>query len=64
MSIPVNKSLTASLEIELSGQNDGNFYIIHKKCYKYCTLFAINNSQHIFFVCMTIFQVEIIATGK
>ena len=30
MSIPVNNSLTASLEIELSGENDGNLYIIHK----------------------------------
>ena len=64
MSIPVNNSLTASLEIELSGENDGNLYIVHKKCYKYCTYFAIHNSQHIFLVCMTIFQVDIIATGK
>ena len=31
MSILVNNSLTASLEIELSGENDGNLYIIHKK---------------------------------
>jgi len=31
MSIPVNNSLTASLEIELSGENEGNLYIIHKK---------------------------------
>ena len=31
MSIPRNKSLTVSLEIALSGRDDGNLYIIHQK---------------------------------
>lgn len=51
MSIPRNKSLTVSLEIALSGRDDGNLYIIQQqKCYKYCTskinFFAIHNSCH------------------